>query len=64
MDVKRAAKRVRLSKSTLDKWRAKGVGPRWVVLGTHRIAYRVSDLEDWLRSQTRGGQDPIAIKAA
>lgn len=56
-----AAKHIGMSKSTLEKWRLRNVGPRWIVLGTYKVGYRVSDLEDWLHDQTRGG--PVHAEA-
>lgn len=41
-----------LSPRTLEKWRWAGTGPRFIRVGG-RVYYRLSDLEDWLRSQTR-----------
>lgn len=49
MDHKEASAKVRLSSSTLAKWRIKGIGPAYLKVG-HRVFYRQSDLENWLES--------------
>lgn len=38
--------------STLAKWRALGIGPRWVKLGT-RCLYPEDALEEFVRKQTQ-----------
>jgi hypothetical protein len=37
---------------TAQRWRASGAGPKFIRLGKRRIAYRVADVEDWLRVRT------------
>jgi hypothetical protein len=37
---------------TAQRWRASGGGPPFVRLGKRRIAYRVGDVEQWLRKRT------------
>ena len=37
--------------STLAHWRSEGRGPRFVKLGA-KVAYRGSDLNEWLASRT------------
>ena len=41
------ARRTRLGKSTLDKWRVKGDGPPFIKVGK-KVLYRVGDLDTWL----------------
>lgn len=36
------------------RWRVAGDGPRFVVLGPRRIAYRKSSVEQWLADRERG----------
>jgi predicted DNA-binding transcriptional regulator AlpA len=43
---------LRVSTSTLAKWRLSGSGPRFVKLG-HRVAYRQADIDEYLSRQTR-----------
>ncbi len=52
LDARRAAAFLGLSPSTLAKWRVTGKGPSFVKLGS-RVAYRTSDLEDWLAARGR-----------
>jgi prophage regulatory protein len=40
-----------IKEGTLRYWRATGQGPAWFRLGPRRIAYRRSDVEQWIRSQ-------------
>ena len=41
-----------LSLPTLQRMRSKGGGPKFIRLGFRRLAYRPSDVEDWLASRT------------
>jgi predicted DNA-binding transcriptional regulator AlpA len=52
LNVREAAAHTNLSKSTLDKWRCKGVGPRFIRLGKRRIAYALADLDRWMSERT------------
>lgn len=45
---------------TLENWRARRVGPAWTRIG-HRVMYRQSSLEQWIRDQE---QRPVAGEAA
>lgn len=45
--VLKAAEYVGLSKSTLDKFRCYGTGPRYIKLG-RAVVYRTADLDDWV----------------
>jgi predicted DNA-binding transcriptional regulator AlpA len=38
---------------TLKRWRQAGTGPRYIALGTRRLAYRPSDVKAWLESRQR-----------
>ena len=40
------------SQRTLERWRATGDGPAYVKVG-HRVRYRRSALDRWLRQRTR-----------
>lgn len=52
LTVEEAAKRLRLSTSTLNKWRVSGEGPAFVKLD-RRVLYRAADLEAWLQHGRR-----------
>jgi len=47
-----AAKYLTLSKQTLDLWRCKGRGPKFLKVG-RAVCYRRSDLDEWLNRQVR-----------
>lgn len=53
--AKEAAQMLGTSPSTLAHWRMAGKGPPYVRLGAKKIAYRVSDLRDWVKQSTIGG---------
>ena len=53
MCVKGAAVYTGVSTSTLNKLRVYGGGPIYLKLGA-RVAYDVSDLDDWLKAARRG----------
>ncbi|TSE00815.1 helix-turn-helix domain-containing protein [Skermania sp. ID1734] len=36
---------------TLAAWRAKGIGPAYVRIGTRTIRYSIADLDAWLEAQ-------------
>jgi predicted DNA-binding transcriptional regulator AlpA len=38
---------------TIARWRAAGKGPRFIVLGVRRLAYRPSDVRAWLADRER-----------
>ncbi len=62
MTVSEAATFLRLSKSSLDKFRCFGGGPIFVRLGARRVVYRRTDLEGWAatgvrRSTSDGGSE-------
>lgn len=41
-----------LKASTLEVWRCKGIGPRFVKLGA-RVVYRLCDINEFLENRTR-----------
>lgn len=67
MRVKQAAHYLGLSKSTLDKLRCFGGGPRYFKLG-RAVVYEASDLETWkaqrARASTWGANDNGRSQAA
>ena len=44
---------------TLARWRSEGRGPRYIKIGA-RVAYRGSDLNDWLATRT---VEPTDVRA-
>ena len=57
LTTEEAAEALGLSKSTLDNWRTRDQGPRYIRLGetaTSKVVYRRSELERWLTAHGRG----------
>jgi excisionase family DNA binding protein len=52
LDTIEAAQYLGLQKTTLEAWRSRGEGPRFVKLG-RAVRYRQSDLEAWIESRVR-----------
>jgi len=57
--VEEAADWLRLAVSSLNKWRVKGEGPRFIKLG-RRVLYSVVDLETWVSSGRRQSTSEVA----
>lgn len=55
LNVSEAAFYLGVSESTLNTWRTRGNGPRYVRLG-RKILYRVAALNDYLLSNEEGGK--------
>jgi predicted DNA-binding transcriptional regulator AlpA len=53
VDEGRLATRLGVSRATLQSWRYSGRGPRYLKIG-RLIRYRNTDVEAYLRGQTRG----------
>jgi predicted DNA-binding transcriptional regulator AlpA len=47
-----AAKVVKSSTATLQKWRSEGGGPEFVKLGRRKVGYRESALQAWVAART------------
>jgi excisionase family DNA binding protein len=52
MTTKQAAALIGLKPNTLEIWRLRGGGPRYIKFG-RAVRYRQSDLETYIESQTR-----------
>ena len=46
-----AAKRIGVAKSTLDKMRGTGRGPKFLRISPRMIVYEASALDDWVKSR-------------
>lgn len=46
-----AARRLGLSVRALDKWRTRGIGPRYVRLSARAIRYPLDALEEWVAAR-------------
>ena len=51
LDTRAAANYLNLKPATLEAWRTRGGGPRYVRLGT-AIRYRLSDIEAYVEART------------
>jgi predicted DNA-binding transcriptional regulator AlpA len=51
LDCENAAAYLGRSKKTLDMWRVKGTGPRWVKTGGGRVFYFLEDLDSWINGE-------------
>lgn len=47
-----AAAFINVSKRTLESWRARGIGPRYIALSARAVRYRVEDLRSFLADRT------------
>lgn len=55
LNVSEAAFYLGVSESTLNTWRTRGKGPRYVRLG-RKVLYRIAALNDYLLSNEQGGK--------
>jgi len=53
LNVREAAARLGLSKSTLDKWRCAGKGPRYVKSTDRAVRYDPEDLDAWIAARKK-----------
>ncbi len=49
--TREAARLLRLCPRSLELWRAKGVGPDFIKIGTRTVRYRRSSLQEWLATR-------------
>ncbi|WP_349257269.1 helix-turn-helix domain-containing protein [Vitreimonas sp.] len=54
LNVRQAAARLGLSKSTLDKMRGAGKGPRFIKSTDRAVRYDCDDLDAWIANRRRG----------
>ena len=54
LSPREAAQYLGVSVSTLKAWRAKKIGPKWIMRGARLIAYRPADLERFLDDSATG----------
>lgn len=57
LDTRKAARRVGLGMSTLEKMRCQGRGPRFVKLTNSAVRYHPSDLDAWIATRVRRSTD-------
>lgn len=53
LNVREAAARLGLSKSTLDKMRCAGKGPRFIKSTDRAVRYDPTDLDSWIAARRR-----------
>ena len=51
VDRTQAARLLGISPRTLDRWHRLRIGPPRVALGGHKVRYRLSSLDAWVRSR-------------
>lgn len=44
---------LRISRQTLQKWRADSCGPNYVLLGRRTVRYRKADIMKWVEESTK-----------
>lgn len=54
-DAKKVAAYLGKPVQTLNMWRMRGKGPRFLKLENGSVRYRWSDVDDWLDAQIAGG---------
>ena len=52
LDTNQLAEQLLNKLNTIEDWRIKGVGPRYIKIG-RLVRYRLEDVELWLEAQTR-----------
>jgi predicted DNA-binding transcriptional regulator AlpA len=57
--VEETAAKIGMAVSTLNKWRVKGFGPRFIKLGK-RVLYRDEDIELFINSSIRRSTSEVA----
>ncbi len=45
--IKEVAKRLGVSRMTLDRWQRKGHFPKTYILAPHRVAFKLAEIEQW-----------------
>jgi predicted DNA-binding transcriptional regulator AlpA len=63
LTVGEVAELLRCSKSSLNKWRISGSGPRFIYIG-NRVRYRVSEIIAFINRQTRASTSAPEAPAA
>lgn len=53
LTTEQAAQRLALGRSTLEKLRCSGYGPRFIRLSARRVGYDKADLDDWIAARPR-----------
>jgi hypothetical protein len=59
-----ASKFLGVGRSSMQRWRYIGIGPKFVRVSKRRLGYRLSDLEAYLREREEAGEPAKAEDAA
>ena len=59
LDSSQAAEYLNLKRTTLEAWRCRGGGPRFVKLG-RLVKYRRSDLDEFIEARVRSNTSEVA----
>lgn len=59
LNTPEAAAYLGLQRTTLEAWRCRGGGPKFVKLG-RSVRYRSSDLDTWIESRTRSKTSEVS----
>lgn len=51
VSVKETAKRIGVSRMTLDRWQRRGHFPKAYILAPRRIGFKVSEVEEWIETR-------------
>lgn len=55
LDTAEAARVLGISPATLNTWRSRRLGPRWVAVSARAVRYQRRALDEFIERQTRGG---------
>jgi excisionase family DNA binding protein len=58
-----AAAHLALGRSTLEKWRCSGTGPKFIKLGLRRVGYHKADLDEWVASRRRTSTSEVTTSS-
>lgn len=61
LTVEQAAELLAIPRSTLDRWRVEGNGPKFLQLSARCIRYRRSDIEAWTETRVRRSTSEYGI---
>ena len=48
--------------NTIEGWRIKGMGPKYLKIG-RLVRYRLADVEEWIESQTRSSTSQTGVRS-
>lgn len=58
--TKEAAKVLNISHRTLDQFRCRGGGPKFIKFGSRCVRYSISDLNEWIQNKTMSSTSEAA----